>query len=153
MAKKVSKKIKIVIAAGKATPAPPIGTALGPTGINIGEFVSKFNEATREMAGSLIPAEISIYDDRTFTFVLKTPPASNLILKALGLEKGSGKAPSVKVGTITRKQLEEIAQTKMADLNANDLDAAVAIIAGSCRSMGVEVKQMAEKYAWVEVRR
>ncbi len=138
--KKVSKKIKIVIPAGKATPAPPIGTALGPTGINIGEFVSKFNEQTREMAGSLIPAEISIYDDRTFTFVLKTPPASNLILKALGIEKGSGKAPSVKVGTITRKQLEEIAQTKMADLNANDLDAAVAIIAGSCRSMGVEVK-------------
>jgi large subunit ribosomal protein L11 len=140
MAKKVSKKIKIVIPAGKATPAPPIGTALGPTGINIGEFVKQFNDATREMAGSLIPAEISIYDDRTFDFVLKTPPASNLILKALGIEKGSGKAPSVKVGTITRKQLEEIAQTKMADLNANDLDAAVAIIAGSCRSMGVEVK-------------
>ena len=140
MAKKITKKIKIVIPAGKATPAPPIGTALGPAGINIGEFVTKFNEATREMAGTLVPAEISIYEDRTFDFVLKTPPASNLILKALGIEKGAGKPPSQKVGTITRKQLEEIAQKKMVDLNANDLDAAVAIIMGQCRSMGVEVK-------------
>jgi len=139
MAKKVSKKIKIVITAGKATPAPPIGTALGPTGINIGEFVTKFNEQTRGMDG-LVPAEISIYEDRTFDFVLKTPPASSLILKALGIEKGAGKAPSQKVGTITRKQLEEIAEKKMVDLNANDLAAAVSIIAGQCRSMGVEVK-------------
>ena len=140
MAKKITKKIKIVIPAGKATPAPPIGTALGPAGINIGEFVTKFNEATREMVGSLVPAEISIYEDRTFDFVLKTSPASNLIIKALGIEKGAGKPPSQKVGTITRKQLEEIAEKKMVDLNANDLEAAVKIIAGTCRSMGVEVK-------------
>ena len=140
MAKKVSKKIKLVMPAGKATPAPPVGTALGPTGINIGEFVTKFNEATREMMGSIIPAEITIYEDRTFDFVLKTPPASSLILKALGIEKGSGKAPSTKVGTISRKQLEEIAEKKMVDLNANDLEAAVRIIMGTCRSMGVEVK-------------
>ena len=126
--------------AGKATPAPPVGTALGPTGINIGEFVKQFNDATREMAGSLIPAEISIYEDRTFSFILKTPPASNLIIKALGIEKGAGKPPSEKVGTITRKQLEEIATKKMTDLNANDLDASVKIIMGTCRSMGVEVK-------------
>ena len=140
MAKKITKKIKIVIPAGKATPAPPIGTALGPAGINIGEFVTKFNEATREMVGSLVPAEISIYEDRTFDFVLKTSPASNLIIKALGIEKGSGKPPSQKVGTNTRKQLEEIAEKKMVDLNANDLEAAVKIIAGTCRSMGVEVR-------------
>ncbi|MEK7642556.1 MAG: 50S ribosomal protein L11 [Patescibacteria group bacterium] len=139
MAKKITKKIKIVIPAGKATPAPPIGTALGPAGINIGEFVSKFNEATRGMDG-LVPADISIYEDRTFDFVLKTPPASSLIKKALGIEKGAGKAPSQKVGTITRKQLEEIALKKMTDLNANDLEAAIKIIAGQCRSMGVEVR-------------
>lgn len=139
MAKKVTKKIKLVISAGKATPAPPVGTALGPAGINIGEFVKQFNDATKGMDG-LVPAEISIYEDRSFDFVLKTPPASSLIMKALGIEKGSGKAPSQKVGTITRKQLEEIAEKKMVDLNANDLEAAVKIIAGQCRSMGVEVK-------------
>lgn len=139
MAKKVSKKIKIVIAAGKATPAPPVGTALGPAGINIGEFVKQFNDATRGMEG-VVPADITVYEDRTFDFVLKTPPASSLILKALGIEKGSGKPNTSKVGSITRKQLEEIAQKKMVDLNANNLDAAVAIIAGQCRSMGVDVK-------------
>ncbi len=139
MAKKISKKIKIVLPAGKATPAPPVGTALGPAGINIGEFVSKFNEATKSMEG-IVPAEITVYEDRTFDFILKTPPASSLILKALGLEKGAGKPPAEKVGTITRKQLEEIAKIKMVDLNANDLEAAVKIIAGTCRSMGVEVK-------------
>lgn len=139
MAKKITKKIKIVITAKKATPAPPVGTALGPAGINIGEFVTKFNEATKEMEG-LVPAEITVYEDRTFDFILKTPPASSLIMKALGIEKGSGKAPSQKVGTITRKQLEEIANKKMVDLNANDLEAAINIIAGQCRSMGVEVK-------------
>jgi len=139
MAKKITKKIKLVIAAGKATPAPPVGTALGPAGINIGEFVKQFNDATREMDG-LVPAEISVYEDRTFDFVLKTPPASSLIKKALGIEKGAGKTPSQKVGTISRKQLEEIAQVKMVDLNANDLEAAVKIIAGQCRSMGVEVR-------------
>jgi large subunit ribosomal protein L11 len=139
MAKKISKKIKLVIAAGKATPAPPVGTALGPAGINIGEFVKQFNDATKGMDG-IVPAEITVYEDRTFNFILKTPPASSLILKALGIEKGSGKPPAQKVGTITRKQLEEIAQKKMVDLNANDLEAAIKIIAGTCRSMGVEVK-------------
>lgn len=139
MAKKVSKKIKLVITAGKATPAPPVGTALGPAGINIGEFVKQFNDATKGMEGP-IPADISIYEDRTFDFILKTPPASSLIMKAVGIEKGAGKTPSQKVGTITRKQLEEIAERKMVDLNANDLEAAVKIIAGQCRSMGVEVK-------------
>jgi len=139
MAKKITKKIKLVIVAGKATPAPPVGTALGPAGINIGEFVKQFNDATRGMEG-VVPAEITVYEDRSFDFILKTPPASSLILKAIGIEKGAGKAPSQKVGTITRKQLEEIAQIKMVDLNANDLEAAVKIIAGQCRSMGVEVK-------------
>lgn len=139
MAKKVSKKIKLVIEAGKATPAPPVGTALGPAGINIGEFVKQFNDATREMSG-LVPADISVYEDRTFDFVLKTPPVSSLIKKTLGIEKGSGKTPLQKVGTITRAQLEEIAKTKMVDLNANDLEAAVKIIAGQAKSMGVEVK-------------
>ena len=128
-----------MIIAGKATPAPPVGTALGPAGINIGEFVKQFNDATKGMDGP-VPAEISIYEDRTFNFILKTPPASSLILKALGKEKGAGKPPSEKIGTITRKQLEEIAEKKMVDLNANDLEAAVSIIAGQCRSMGVEVK-------------
>lgn len=137
--KKITKKIKLVIAASKATPAPPVGTALGPAGINIGEFVTKFNEATKGMEG-LVPAEISVYEDRTFDFILKTPPASNLIMRALKIEKGAGKPPSQKVGAITRKQLEEIAEKKMVDLNANDLDAAVKIIEGSCRSMGVEIK-------------
>lgn len=139
MAKKITKKIKLVIVAGKATPAPPVGTALGPAGINIGEFVKQFNDATKGMDG-VVPAEITVYEDRTFSFILKTPPASSLILKAIGVEKGAGKPPSQKVGTITRKQLEQIAQTKMVDLNANDLEAAVKIIAGTCRSMGVEVK-------------
>ncbi|MEK7116974.1 MAG: 50S ribosomal protein L11 [Patescibacteria group bacterium] len=139
MAKKITKKIKLVITAGKATPAPPVGTALGPAGINIGEFVTKFNEATKKMEG-LVPAEINVYEDRTFDFILKTPPASSLIMKALGIEKGAGKPPAQKVGVITRKQLEEIAQIKMVDLNANDLEAAVKIITGTCRSMGVEVK-------------
>lgn len=139
MAKKVSKKIKLVIAAGKATPAPPVGTALGPAGINIGEFVKQFNDATREMDG-LVPAEISVYEDRTFDFILKTPPASSLIKKALGIEKGAGHPPQQKVGTITKAQLEEIAKIKMVDLNANDLNAAVKIIAGQCKSMGVEVR-------------
>ena len=139
MAKKITKKIKLVIVAGKATPAPPVGTALGPAGINIGEFVKQFNDATKGMDG-VVPAEITVYEDRTFSFVLKTPPASSLILKAIGVEKGAGKPPAQKVGTITRKQLEEIAQIKMVDLNANDLEAAVKIIAGTCRSMGGEVR-------------
>ena len=140
MAKKITKKLKLVIPAGKATPAPPIGPALGQAGIAIGEFVKQFNDATAKMAGDVIPVEVSVYEDRTFSFVLKTSPASNLILKALGKEKGSGKNTVSKVGTITRAQLREIAEKKMPDLNANDIEAAMKIIEGSARSMGVDVK-------------
>ena len=140
MAKKITKKLKLVIPAGKANPAPPIGPALGQAGINIGEFVKQFNDATKEMIGNIVPVDISVYEDRTFSFVLKTPPASSLILKALGKEKGSGKNVVSKVGTITKAQLKEIAEKKMPDLNANDIDAAMKIIAGSARSMGVEIK-------------
>ena len=140
MAKKVTKTLKLIIQAGKANPAPPIGPALGQAGINIGEFVKQFNDATKNMGGDMVPALISVYEDRTFSFVLKTPPASSLILKALGKEKGSGKNAVSKVGTLTKAQLKEIAEKKMPDLNANDVDAAMKIIAGSARSMGVEIK-------------
>lgn len=140
MAKKVTKKLKLVIPAGKANPAPPVGPALGQAGVNIGEFVKRFNDATSKMAGDVVPVEISVYEDRTFDFVLKTPPASSLILKALRQEKGSGKPNTAKIGSITKAQLKEIAEKKMPDLNANDIDAAMKIIAGSARSMGVEVK-------------
>jgi large subunit ribosomal protein L11 len=140
MAKKITKKLKLVIPAGKANPAPPVGPALGQAGINIGEFVKQFNDATAKMVGDVVPVDISVYEDRTFTFVLKTPPASNLILKAAGKEKGSGKNAVSKVGSITKAQLREIAEKKMPDLNANDIDAAMKIIAGSARSMGVEIK-------------
>ncbi len=140
MAKKITKKVKLQIPAGKATPAPPIGTNLGPTGINIGEFVMKFNEQTRPLGDSIIPVEITIFEDRSFTFILKTPPASNLILKAMGQEKGSSSAPSKKIGFITKDQLRAIAEQKMPDLNTEDIDAAMKIIAGSARSMGVDVK-------------
>ena len=140
MAKKITKKLKLVIPAGKANPAPPVGPALGQAGVAIGEFVKQFNDATKNMMGDIVPVEISVYEDRTFTFVLKTPPASSLILKALGKEKGSGKNTVSKVGTLTKAQLKEIAEKKMPDLNAGDIDAAMKIIAGSARSMGVEVK-------------
>jgi len=140
MAKKITKKLKLVIPAGKATPAPPIGPALGQAGIAIGEFVKQFNDATQKMLGDIVPVDITVYEDRTFSFVLKTPPASSLILKALGKEKGSGKNAVSKVGTITKAQLKEIAEKKMPDLNANDIEAAMKIIAGSARSMGVEIK-------------
>ena len=140
MAKKVVKKIKLQIPGGKATPAPPVGTALGPAGVNIGEFVSKFNERTRDMMGDIVPVELSVFEDRTFDFVLKTPPASRLLLKALGIEKGSGKAPSQKVGTVTKEQLRQIAEKKMPDLNANDMEQAIKTIAGTARSMGIDVK-------------
>jgi len=136
----VTKKIKLQISAGKATPAPPVGTALGPAGINIGDFVNRFNEATREMAGSIIPVEISVMDDRTFTFVLKKPPASDYLKKAAGIEKGSGNNLQKKAGKVTMVQIEEIAKEKMEDLNAASLEAAMRIIAGSARSMGIEVK-------------
>ncbi len=140
MAKKITKRLKLVIPAGKATPAPPTGPALGQAGVNIGEFVKQFNDATAKMAGDIVPVEITVYEDRTFAFVLKTPPASSLILKAIGKEKGSGKNAVSKVGSITKAQIREIAEKKMPDLNANDIDAAMKIIEGSARSMGVEVK-------------
>lgn len=140
MAKKVTKKIKLQIPAGKATPAPPVGTALGPTGINIGDFVNKYNEATRPMMGDIIPVEISVYEDRTFDFVLKTPPASRLLLKAIGKDKGSSKTPISRAGSITQAQIKEVAEQKMSDLNANDIDGAMKIIEGTARSMGIEVK-------------
>ncbi len=140
MAKKVTKKLKLQIPAGKATPAPPVGTALGPAGVNIGDFVTKFNAATAQMVGNIIPVEISVYEDRTYDFVLKTPPASDLLLKAIKAESGSGKPNSKKVGTVTKEQLREIAEKKMPDLNANDIEQAMKIIAGTARSMGIDVK-------------
>lgn len=140
MAKKVTKKIKIIAQGGAAVLTPAMGQVLGPAGINIGEFVKKFNEASKEMRGDLVPAEISVFEDRTYEFVLKTPPASSLILKAIGKEKGSGKPNLAKVGVISKAQVKEIAERKMKDLNAHTLEAAVKIIEGSARSMGVEVK-------------
>lgn len=140
MAKKAVKVLKLVIPAGKANPAPPIGPALGQAKINIGEFVKRFNDDTKGMMGEIVPVVISVYEDRTFDMVYKTPPASSLILKAIGKEKGSGKAPSEKAGTITKAQIRAIAEKKMPDLNANDIEAAMKIIEGSARSMGVEVK-------------
>jgi len=140
MAKKVTKKIKLQIQAAKATPAPPLGPALGQAGINIGDFVTKFNAATAKMAGDKVGVSISVYDDRSYDFIIKTPPVSGLILKVAGIEKGSGKNATTKVGSITRAQALEIAKKKMADLNAKDDEGAINIIAGSARSMGIEVK-------------
>jgi len=140
MAKKITKKIKLQIPAGKATPAPPVGTALGPAGINIADFVNKFNEATRPMMGDIIPVELSVYEDRSYDFILKTPPASRLILKKIGKEKGSSKNLVSKAGTISKAQIREISEQKMPDLNAASLEAADRIIEGTARSMGIEVK-------------
>lgn len=140
MAKKVVKKIKIIAQGGAAAMTPAMGQVLGPAGINIGEFLKKFNDASKEMRGDLVPAIISVYEDRSYDFVLKTPPASSLILKALGKEKGSGKPNTAKIGTLTKQQVKEIAQKKMADLNAHSIDEAMKIIMGSARSMGVDVK-------------
>ena len=140
MAKELVTMVKIQIAAGKATPAPPIGTALGPHGINLQNFCMQFNAATKDLGDTIIPAVISVFDDRSFTFILKSPPAAVLIKKAIGIEKGSATPHKDKVGTITRAQLEEIAKIKMADLNAKDMDAAVKIIGGAARSMGVKVE-------------
>jgi large subunit ribosomal protein L11 len=139
MAKKIQAMVKLQIAAGKATPAPPVGTALGPHGINIMDFCKAYNAATESQRGTVIPAEITIYEDRSFTFVTKTPPAAVLIKQAIGLEKGSGEPHRLKVGTITRAQVRDIAEKKFEDLNANDLDQASKIIAGTARSMGVDV--------------
>ena len=137
MAKKVVKLIKLQIPAGAATPAPPVGTALGPAGVNIGEFVNQFNTKTKAMAGNILPVLMKVYSDRSFDFIVKKPPASRLILKAAGLEKGSDKPHSNKVGKLTSKQVEDIAKEKMEDLNANDLVQAKRIIAGTARSMGI----------------
>lgn len=139
MAKKITKKIKLQIEAAKATPAPPLGPALGQAGINIGDFVTKFNAATSKMAGDKVSVNVTVYEDRSYDFVIKTPPTSGLILKAAGVEKGSGKNTATKAGKITKAQALEIAKKKMKDLNAKDDEGAIKIIAGSARSMGIEV--------------
>ena len=141
MAKKqVVAVVKIQIPAGKATPAPPVGTALGPHGIAIMDFCKQYNAATQAQAGNVVPVEITIYEDRSFSFVLKTPPAAVLLRKAAGIEKGSAEPHREKVGTVTRDQVREIAETKMPDLNANDIDAAMKIIAGTARQMGIDTE-------------
>ncbi len=140
MAKKVIGFIKLHVPGGQANPAPPVGPALGQHGVNIMEFCKQFNAKTQDRQGITIPVEITVYADRSFSFITKTPPAAVLIKRAIGLPKGSGEPNREKVGTITRAQLEEIAQTKMEDLNANDIDAAVQMIAGTARSMGVVVE-------------
>ncbi len=140
MAKKIVKQVKVIAPAGKATPAPPLGPTLGQAGVNIGDFTKKFNEATKNMIGDMIPVLITVYEDRSYDFVLKTPPTSSLILKALKLEKGSGKPNTNKVGTLNKTQLKEIAEKKMPDLNANDIGSAMKVVAGTARQMGVDVK-------------
>ena len=140
MAKQVKTIVKLQIPGGKATPAPPVGTALGPHGLNIQDFVTQFNDATRDKMGSIVPVELTIYEDRTFSMKLKTSPASDLLRKAAGVEKGSGDVPRTKVGKVSKKQIREIAETKMEDLNANDIDAAAKIIEGTARSMGINVE-------------
>ncbi|MEV4253442.1 50S ribosomal protein L11 [Spirillospora sp. NPDC049652] len=138
--KKIAAIVKVQLQAGAATPAPPVGTALGPHGVNIMDFCKQYNAATEAQRGNVIPVEITIYEDRSFTFVTKTPPAAQLILKAAGVEKGSGEPHKTKVGKVTRDQIREIASTKMPDLNAKDMDAAEKIVAGTARSMGIEVE-------------
>jgi len=136
----VVKKIKLQIPGGKATPAPPVGTALGPAGVNIGQFVTQFNDATKDKMGTIIPVELSVFDDRTFTFIMKNPPASRLILKALGIEKGSTKSQKERaVGTLTKEMIANIVKEKMPDLNANSPEAAARLIAGTAQSMGIDV--------------
>ncbi|MBD2111979.1 MULTISPECIES: 50S ribosomal protein L11 [Cyanophyceae] len=139
MAKKVVALIKLALPAGKANPAPPVGPALGQHGVNIMAFCKEYNARTQEKVGLVIPVEISVFEDRSFTFILKTPPASVLIKKAAGIERGSGEPRTKKVGSITRAQLKEIAETKMPDLNANDIEAAMNIVEGTARNMGVTV--------------
>jgi large subunit ribosomal protein L11 len=140
VAKKVAGVVKLQLAAGKATPAPPVGPALGGFGINIMQFVKEYNEKTSSQAGSVIPVEITVFSDRSFTFVLKTPPAADLLRKAAGVEKGSGTPNRGPVGSISRKQLRTLAEQKMSDLNANDIEAAEKIMAGTARSMGIAIK-------------
>lgn len=136
--KKVSGYIKLQIQAGAATPAPPVGPALGQHGVNIMEFVKAYNDATADMRGNVVPVEITVYEDRSFTFITKTPPAAELIKKAAGVKKASGEPHKVKVGSLTKDQIREIAETKMPDLNAHDIDAAMKTIAGTARQMGIE---------------
>jgi large subunit ribosomal protein L11 len=139
MAKKVAAQVKLQCPAGAANPAPPVGTALGPHGVNIMEFCKQFNARTQSQAGMVIPVVVTIYADRTFTFITKTPPAPNLLLKEAGIAKGSGQPNRTKVGTVTRAQLQKIAEIKMEDLTASDMDSAIRMIAGTARSMGLEV--------------
>ena len=140
MAKEVVKKIKLQIAAGKATPAPPVGTVLGPAGINLGDFCSKYNDATRDKMGDVLPVEITVYDDRSFDFVIKTPPAGFLIKKYAKINKGSAKGANQVVATITKDQLREIAEIKLPDLNAYDVEGAMKIVEGTAKNMGVQVE-------------
>ncbi|MDP3043488.1 MAG: 50S ribosomal protein L11 [bacterium] len=140
MAKKILTKIKLQIPGGQANPAPPIGPALGQHGLNISEFCSKFNDATKDKMGDIVPVEITVYEDRSYTFIMKTPPAAELLKKYAKLKKGSGKPLTEKVGSISKEQLKEIAEIKMPDLNANDIEAAMKIIAGTARQMGIEIK-------------
>ncbi|MCA9050266.1 MAG: 50S ribosomal protein L11 [Planctomycetaceae bacterium] len=139
MGKQVTAQIKVQVTGGQATPAPPVGTALGPHGVNIGQFVKQFNDQTRDMMGTTIPVVITVYNDRSFDFILKSPPAAVLLKKAAGLAKGSGNPLKNKVGTVTAKQLEEIAKTKFSDMNSSSIEQAVKVIAGTARSMGIEV--------------
>lgn len=139
MAKKITKMVKLQVTAGKATPAPPVGPALGQAGVNIMSFVKDFNDRTAKQAGLIIPVEITVYEDRSFTFICKTPPAAVLLKKAAGLEKASGEPNKNKVGKVTRAQVKEIAETKMPDLNANTVEAAMRLVEGTARSMGIEV--------------
>ncbi len=140
MAKKIKSKIKLQIAGGQANPAPPVGPALGQHGLNIAEFCKEFNDKTKDQMGNIIPVEITVFEDRSYSFILKTPPAAELIKKAAGVKKGSGKPLTEKAGSITDKQLSEIAEIKRADLSARDLDSAKKIIAGTARQMGIEIK-------------
>ena len=138
--KKLVKTFTLQLPAGQATPAPPVGPALGQHGVNIMEFVKRYNAETESMRGDIVPAQISVYEDRSFQFILKTPPAAQLLIKAAGVQKGSGTPQSAKVGAISKEQLRKIAQKKMADLNANDIEAAEKIISGTARSMGITIK-------------
>ena len=139
MAKKIKAVVKVQIQAGKATAAPPVGTALGPHGINMGQFIKEYNERTASLAGTVVPAVVTVFEDRSYTFVTKSPPAADLIRRGAGIEKGSGKPNKEKVGKITRAQVKKIAETKLADLNATSVEGAMKMVEGTARSMGVEV--------------
>ena len=141
MPKRIKAIVKLQLEAGKANPAPPVGTALGPHGINLMQFCQQFNDATKDMTGNIVPAVITIFEDRSFEFVLKTPPAADLLKKAAGIEKGSGVPNKTKVGKVTKAQLREIAERKMPDLNTTDIEQAMKIIAGTAKNMGIEIKE------------